>query len=1082
MALIHEELSRQFHDWELRGRGWTVYPEPIRPEPPFRHFEGHFVKESAADDGRKPTFISSLVKRLCDSLKPPQDNEAPMDEDELSIHAFERAEVVELRAVLPAKLNISNDAFDEFLSNISLCESPIAFEIVGKKDEVAIQFACDPADAFVIRRQLEAHFPEAMFQETGNTLEDVWDGSSSEEALVVEFGLEREFMFPLRVAKSEAFVGIVGALSQLADEEIAVFQVLFEPARESWQESIEYSVSHADGKPFFVNAPELSAAAKKKITHALYGVVVRIAILSGSFNRTRAIARDLGGSLRVFANPSGNELIPLKNSDYPFEDHVHDLLCRQSRRSGMLLTKEELVGLVHLPSPAVRSQALLRESGKSKAPPNIACDSRGVLLGENAHAGKTTEVRLTPEQRVRHMHVIGASGTGKSTLLFNLIRSDIENNQGVALLDPHGDLVDRILGVIPPERMGDVILVDPSDEQFSIGFNILSAHSDLEKTLLASDLVSVFQRLSTSWGDQMGSVLQNAILAFLESETGGTLADMRRFLIEPPFREKFLKTVRDPDIVYYWRKGFAQLAGNKSIGSVLTRLDTFLAPKPIRYMVSQTENRLDFGEIMDGGKIFLAKLPQGKMGKENSFLLGSLIVSKFQQIAMSRQNKAVENRRDFWLYLDEFHNFMTPSMAEILSGARKYRLGLILAHQELRQLDRDRDVGSAVLTNPYTRIIFRVGDADARALESGLSFFEASDLQNLETGKAICRIEKASGDFNLSIRVQNDVSKHEAKACKRAVTEASRLRYGTPRAKIEADLLAKIERDSEGELSKTKKTPIPEQKPPAAEPPPQKSEKPLVSESITPASPAAPDQPSPTEAIAPIKTPNEPPKAETPPDIVGQAPVILSEAARAALDKKEEPPTQHNEEKVEQPAPRDLGQGGARHKILQKRIQEAGEAAGFTATIEKQIPNSEKRIDVYLERSDLTIACEISFETTADHEVGNVLKCLRAGAMAVAIICLEQNRLTKIKKAVDGTFAPEEALRVQYFEPAQFIAHLKTLQLPPAAPTEPKKGKGRTIKRTQSNLSKAERDAREEEYNRAIAEALKKKKRKGSSE
>src|SRR5207302_1234934 len=180
---------------------------------------------------------------------------------------------------------------------------------------------------------------------------------------------------------------------------------------------------------------------------------------------------------------------------------------------------------------------------------------------------ESSPVRLTPEQRVRHCHIVGASGTGKSTLLFNLIRQDIENGQGVAVLDPHGDLVDRILGVIPPERIHDVVLVDPSDEDYSVGFNFLSAHSDLEKNLLASDLVSVFERLSTTWGDQMGSVLNNALMAFLESSRPGTLADLRRFLIEPAFRSDFLKSVGDPDLVYYWQKVFPQLSGNKSIGS-----------------------------------------------------------------------------------------------------------------------------------------------------------------------------------------------------------------------------------------------------------------------------------------------------------------------------------------------------------------------------------------------------------------------------------------------------------------------------------------------------------------------------------
>src|SRR5207249_3687851 len=170
----------------------------------------------------------------------------------------------------------------------------------------------------------------------------------------------------------------------------------------------------------------------------------------------------------------------------------------------------------------------------------------------------------------------------------------------------------------------------------------------------------------------------------------------------------------------------------------------FLSHKPICNMVSQRVNRLDFREILDSGKIFLAKLPQGLMGKEDSFLLGSLLISKFQQLVMARQVQRADVRRDFWLYVDEFQNFITPSMAEILTGARKYRLGLTLAHHELQQLHGDSELASAVMAHPYTRVIFRVGDDDSRKLADGLASFEARDLQNLEIGHAICRVERSA--------------------------------------------------------------------------------------------------------------------------------------------------------------------------------------------------------------------------------------------------------------------------------------------------------------------------------------------------
>ena len=454
------------------------------------------------------------------------------------------------------------------------------------------------------------------------------------------------------------------------------------------------------------------------------------------------LARDLAGSLRVFAHPNGNELIPLRNDDYRFEEHIEDVLRRQTRRTGMLLNSDELTGFVHLPSTAVRSPVFQRQTTKTKAAPAIV-RQQGLLFGHNDHAGETVEVRLSAEHRTRHMHIIGASGTGKSTLLFNLIRQDIENGEGVAVLDPHGDLIDRICGIIPTERIDDVVLVDPSDVDYSVGFNILSAHSELEKNLLASDLVAVFQRLSTSWGDQMNSVLQNAILAFLENDRRGTIADLRRFLIEPAFRNEFLKSVKDSEVVYYWQKSFPHLSGNKSIGSILTRLDTFLAQKPIRHMVSQPENRLDFAHIMDSGKIFLAKLPEGLLGRENSYLLGTLMVSKFQQIAMSRQAQQIAARRDYWIYADEFANFITPSMAEILSGARKYRIGLTLAHHELHQLQRNPEVASAVMSHPFTRIVFRVGDDDAKKLAEGFSYFEARTCGTWKPAKPFAGLSAA---------------------------------------------------------------------------------------------------------------------------------------------------------------------------------------------------------------------------------------------------------------------------------------------------------------------------------------------------
>ena len=389
MTAIDERFTEQFRQWERRGRGWQVFDEPVYPEPPFRPFPSHYLPEQPAiDDGRRPTVLSSLVQRLSKKMsgQPPPVPAVPETEDEPEPEVLIRDPSVEFQVSLPAKFDISRDAFEQFLLNLSLCREPVAFELLGVHKRVFAQFATHPDDAPLVRRQLQAHFPEAMFQPREGTLEGTWDVCNGDDALVVEFGLGREFMLPLATGKLDPFVGVVGALSELQPDELGLFQVLFQPVRHPWSESIIRSVTHADGRPFFVNAPELTKAAETKICRPLFAAVVRILVRSESYERMLSIARDLAGSLRVFARPEGNELIPLENDDYAFEEHIEDALRRQSRRSGMLLNSDELIGFVHIPSSAVRSAVLARDTGKTKAAPDIVRQEKGLLLGNNVHA------------------------------------------------------------------------------------------------------------------------------------------------------------------------------------------------------------------------------------------------------------------------------------------------------------------------------------------------------------------------------------------------------------------------------------------------------------------------------------------------------------------------------------------------------------------------------------------------------------------------------------------------------------------------------------------------------------------------
>jgi energy-coupling factor transporter ATP-binding protein EcfA2 len=502
--------------------------------------------------------------------------------------------------------------------------------------------------------------------------------------------------------------------------------------------------------------------------------------------------------LAQLSTPTGNELIPLTNDGYERENHERALLDRQSYRCGMILNLDELVTIVHPPSGLIKSRKLLRDNDGTKAAPLIAKGHR-LVLGHNRHHNASSAVSLSNDQRTKHLHVIGSSGSGKSTLLLNLIKQDLEHGEGICVIDPHGDLIDSVISHVPDNRIEDVVLFDPSDSEFPVGFNILHAKSSLEKSILSSDLIATFRGMSSSWGDVMDSVLANAILAFLESPRGGTLIELKRFLVEKEFREEYLTSVTDLGVRYFWQNEFPLIAG-KPQASILIRLDGFLRQPLIRNIVCQKENRLDFRGIIDNRKILLVKLSEGQLGQENSYLLGTMLVSRLHQAAMGRQDTS--ERPYFWLYIDEFHHFITPSLERILSGTRKYNMGLILAHQEFRQVQgRSQEVASSVVSNCYTRICFRLGDTDAERFAAGFSHFDTPALQNLGVGEAIARVERADYDFNFTIFQTTQPRPAEADRRRSAIYQWTRQNFARPRLEVEEELSA-ARRPAHAEVAK----------------------------------------------------------------------------------------------------------------------------------------------------------------------------------------------------------------------------------------------------------------------------------------
>jgi len=761
-----EKAVEHFYDWEINGRGYSLFSYPVYIEPPYREFYHYYDNTEYVDDGKVPT----LFERLFPKKTPVIIEES---EEECSPKAFEFDPfLVQIKIHFPAKQEFDSSLFIEFLNMLSDSDGQISFEIIGKYNSIEIQIVCNTIDHKRILHLLHAYFPNTIIADT-NLKRLPFD--DEEKVLIVDFGYDEEFIRPINTV-IDSLTSIIAVFDNLKRSEVAMLQIIFKGVRKPWANGILNSVTIGVNN-FFPESQEMIICAKEKVSSPLFAVVIRLTVQSESPQNAERLANELILNIRLASRSEFNSLIPLSNSGYKYGAHLGNLQSRGTNRFGMIMNSRELFSLFHFPS----SSKLISTDSKTKAVPDSLVN-KDYLIGVNRHLGIEKEVTLNDPQRLRHCHIIGATGTGKSTLISNLFLEDVKKGNGCVIFDPHGDTIDEIIPHIPPNRLKDVILIDPSDNEYSFGFNLLSANTEVEKIVLSSDLVEAFRRHSTSWGDQMTSVLSNAINTFLYSNKTGTLIELKRFLLEGSFRKEFLKSVNDRSIHYYWDNEFILLKKG-GLGPLLTRLDTFIRPKTIRYILSQKQG-LDFNEVVNDRKILLVKLSQGLIGEENSYLLGTLILSKIYQIAQARQLLPKEARHPFYIYLDEFQNFITPSINSILSGARKYGTGLVLAHQEFSQIN-DTVIGNSVLSNSNIRICFRLGDFDAKKLESGFSYFDSNDLQNLNIGEAIVRVGKNTDDFSLRTTPLKQVEENENR---RIIIENSRLKYSKRISEIEEEL------------------------------------------------------------------------------------------------------------------------------------------------------------------------------------------------------------------------------------------------------------------------------------------------------
>lgn len=359
------------------------------------------------------------------------------------------------------------------------------------------------------------------------------------------------------------------------------------------------------------------------------------------------------------------------------------------------------------------------------------------LIGETDFRNQKRKFGIKELDRQRHIYVIGKTGTGKTTLLENMAKQDIQAGRGLAIVDPHGEFAEKMIDFVPSSRVNDVIYFNPADLDFPIAFNVMEKVDLEHRHLVASGLVGVFKKIwAESWGPRLEYVLRNAVLALLEYP-GSTLLGIMRLLVDKEYRAKVMEKVKDPVVKSFWVDEFSKYKGNfevEAISPIQNKVGQFLSNPMIRNIVGQTKSTIDPRKAMDEGKIIILNLSKGLIGEDASALLGAMMITKLQLAAMSRVDTPEHERKEFYLYVDEFQNFATDSFANILSEARKYRLGLILAHQYIGQLitDTGTKVKDAVFGNVGTMIVFRVGAEDAEFLEKEFSpEFMAPDLVGL---------------------------------------------------------------------------------------------------------------------------------------------------------------------------------------------------------------------------------------------------------------------------------------------------------------------------------------------------------------
>ncbi len=678
----------------------------------------------------------------------------------------------------------------------------ISFEIVALKEEIKFYVSVPRNLRDLVEKQINGAYPDARIEEH----DEVNIFNENGRVAFTALKLKDSDFYPVKTYKDLPTDGLsllTSALSKMQEGEGAIVQILIQPEGEGWRNRGSSYLSNTKKKEAdpekasYSNDPKKLDSIDNKVNKPGFKTSIRIVVSSPS---ERAANSHLNNIVSAFAQYTSPFNSFVRSRIWFKQLFMIDFIYRYMpmwSRGVFILNSEELATVFHYPNKTVETHHIHWLKAKNApAPENIP--QSGMYLGKSLYRGTVKKIFIGEDDRRRHMYIIGKTGTGKSEFLKEMILQDIEAGKGVCAIDPHGEFVEDLLQLVPPERAEDIIYFNPSDIERPMGMNMMEAYSEEEKHFVASSIIGLMYKLYDPHktgiiGPRFEHAIRNAMLTIM-SKPGGTFIEMVRILTDAKFVEEMLPFVKDPIVRRYWTDQIAQTSDfhkSEVLDYIVSKFGRFITNKTMRNIIGQSESAFNVRKIMDEQKILLVNLSKGKLGEEDAKFLGLILVPKVLTAAMSRQDIPMDQRKDFYLYVDEFQNYATEDFAVILSEARKYRLNLIVANQFVSQIDED--VKNAVFGNVGTIVSFRVGVPDANFLQHEFApVFSENDLVNIEKYHVYIRtIVKNEPIPPFSMSLMKDMDEQKARMNPKLaemVRELSRLKYGRPRELIEEEM------------------------------------------------------------------------------------------------------------------------------------------------------------------------------------------------------------------------------------------------------------------------------------------------------